>query len=163
MKLKSSTVLWMVAPIAFALGACDRGVTGLEEHEEFHTVQVIDRSQAERPVVATWVRGQGWTGQLPTVRLSADPARVLLGFRVLSDDGDELRLDGSPYSIRFGLAQSATTGIIATTPADRGEIFHLDHVYLYGLAAGTTQIRFILWDRDHADDSTDPITVTVAP
>lgn len=155
--------LCMLAPAMIALGACDRGITNPGDHEEFYTVQVIDRSQAERPVVATWVRGQGWTGQIPTIRLSNDPARVTLGFRVLSDDGDELRLDGSPYSVRFGLAQGAQTGIIATTPAQQGEIFHLDHVYLYGLAAGTVQIRFILWDRDHADDSTDPIGVTVAP
>lgn len=151
----------LLVPAALALGACERSTTGPDdEHNEFHTVEVIDRGQTSRPVVATWVAGQGWTGSIPSISLSSTNQRISIGFRVLSSDGDELELSEDDESIRYALATGAPQGVIDTSHPDN-VLFHGDHVHIYGLAPGTTQVQFILWHIDHADDATDAIQVTV--
>lgn len=154
-------VLLLLVPVALLLGACDRGVTEADDdHEEFHRLQVIDRGQVDRPVVATWTAGQGWSGTLPAVSLSSTNQRISIGFRVFDEDGDELSLSEDGESIRYALATGAAQGIIDMGRA-ANVLYHGDHVYIYGVTAGTTRIQFLLWHIDHADDATDPIDITV--
>lgn len=152
----------LLLPALLALGACDRSSTDLDDdHEEFYRVEVIDRGQTARPVVATWISGQGWTGSIPPISLSSATQRISIGFRVYDRDGGELTLSrGGEYSMRYALASGAPQGILNLNfPND--VIFHGDHVHIYGAAIGTTQVQFVLWHIDHADDATDPITVSV--
>jgi len=147
-------------PGVLVLAGCDRSSTELDDdHNEFARVEVVDRGQAARPVVATWRAGEGWSGSLPNVSLSSTNQRISIGFRVYDDDGDQLELAGE-YSIRYALSQGATQGIVDMGHADN-VLFHGDHVHIYGQAPGTTQIQFVLWHIDHADDATDPVTVRV--
>lgn len=151
----------LLLPVALFLGACDRGVTEADDdHEEFYRLQVIDRGQVDRPVVATWTAGQGWSGTLPAVSLSSTNQRISIGFRVFDEDGDELPLSEDGESIRYALATGAPQGIIDMGRA-ANVLYHGDHVHIYGVTAGTTRIQFLLWHIDHADDATDPIDITV--
>ncbi|TVR01629.1 MAG: hypothetical protein EA398_09405 [Deltaproteobacteria bacterium] len=40
-------------------------------------------------------------------------------------------------------------------------IFHCDHLHIYPKAEGAVPVRFLLWHVDHADGSTDPLTIRV--
>ena len=151
----------LVLPSLVLVAACERSSTELDDdHSEFFRVQVLDRGQTGQPVVATWVAGEGWTGSLPDVSLSSATGRIVLGFRVFDEDGDELALSEDDESIRYALAAGAPQGVQdLSIPA--GDLFHGDHVYLHGLASGTTRVQFVLWHLDHADDATDPIELRV--
>ncbi len=140
------------------LPACDRDNQD-DGHGEMEMLQVLDRGQTSQPVVATWTHDGGWEGALPSVSLSSSSQRIVLGFRAYDEEGHEITLsETGDDSIRFGLAAGATQGIIRT---DLEDIFHGDHVYIHGQAAGSTQIQFHLWHDDHADQSTTAISITV--
>lgn len=144
-----------------ALPACDRD--DHDDHEEFASLEVIDQGQASQPVVATWTHDGGWEGQLPSVSLSSANQRIVLGFRAYAEDGDEFTLsETGENSIRYRLDQGATEGIL-NMELDDEELFHGDHVHIYGLAQGITQIRFLFWHDDHADAETTGISISVVP
>jgi hypothetical protein len=148
-------------PLSVLIMACDRSPTGPGHGPDMARVEIIDRGQTERPVVATWTPGGGWTGSLPNISLASPNQRVSLGVRIFDEDNDPILLsEAGPYSVRWSLAPGAPTGIIVTNDS-RGERFHGDHVYIYGNAAGSTQIQFLLWDIDHSDGATTPIGIQV--
>ncbi len=149
----------LALPILLAVAACSDDHD--DGHGDMHMLEVIDRGQTNQPVVATWTLSGGWEGSLPSVSLSSTNQRISIGFRAFAPDGDEVTLSESgPLSIRYGLASGATTGIIDTGLADN-VLFHGDHVHIYGTSTGSTQIQFLLWDVDHADRATTPISITV--
>lgn len=140
-----------------AVPACDRDDHD-DDHEDLAVLEVRDRTQPGQPVVATWTHDGGWTGALP--ELTTDPEdRLSLGFNALTSDGDPLQLEeDGEFFIQYWTAPGAPTGIIDT---GRDDLFHGDHVHVYALLAGTTQIQFELWHVDHVEDATTPIEVVV--
>jgi hypothetical protein len=145
---------------ALAVAGCDRHPHDPEDHS-LGRVEIIDRGQTERPVVAVWTPDDGWTGELPAISLSSERKRISLGAAIYSRDGDPRALSREgEYSVRWSLAQGGATGIVATDDAP-GDRFHGDHIHIYGLSAGTTQIEFLLWHGDHSDGATAPIAIRV--
>jgi len=150
------TALAMTALLA--LPACDRDDN--DDHEDMHILEVVDRTVSGQPVVATWTIDNGWTGALPPL-VAGSEDRLSLGFRAIASDGDQLTLDeDGEFFIQYFLAAGAPTGVI---DMNRGDLFHGDHVHVYPLSSGTTQIAFELWHVDHIDRATTPIEVTVEP
>jgi hypothetical protein len=148
-------------PLVAAVAACDRHPTDHGHQDDFSRVEIIDRGQTERPVVATWTRAGGWQGTLPNVSLSSTNQRISLGARIYDDRNQEVTLSRTgEYSVRWALAPNAPTGIVRTDDS-RGERFHGDHIHIHGQAAGTTRIQFVLWHIDHADGETTPIELRV--
>ncbi len=143
------------------LAACDRSSTDPngEPHRDMDRVEIIDRGQTQQPVVATWTADGGWdVTALPAIDLE-ERERISLGVRIFASDGSEITLErDGVYSVRFALASGATEGIV---DLDRDDIFHGDHVHIYGAGEGVTQIQFVIWHVDHADGSTDPISIEV--
>lgn len=148
-------------PLVALFAACDRHPHEPNGHDDLHRVEIIDRGQTESPVVATWTAATGWQGTLPSISLSTPTQRASLGARIYDDDNQQLTLtEGGENSIRWALAPNAPAGVIVTDDS-RGQRFHGDHVHIYGQAAGTTRIQFLLWHFDHADGATDPIEIRV--
>ena len=149
-------------PALMLATACDRSSTDPngDPHRDFDRVEIIDRSQTQQPVVATWTADGGWDAtELPSIDLENDPPRVSLGARVFDSDDNEVPLtSGGEYSVRYALASGATAGVI---DLDRDDIFHGDHIHIYGLQEGVTQLQIVLWHVDHADGNTDAISIEV--
>jgi hypothetical protein len=155
-------VLLAVAPIVTLIAACDRHPTDHDhDHHTLGRVEIIDRGQTGRPVVATWTPAGGWQGSLPDISLASERQRISLGARIFSADNTErpLTRDGE-YSVRWGMPMGAPAGIVVNNDS-RGERFHGDHIHIYGQAAGTTQVIFELWHIDHSDGATAPINLRV--
>lgn len=139
-----------------ALPACDRDDD--DDHEDMAILQVLDQTQPGQPVVATWTVQGGWTGALPDLPLG-DEVRLSLGLVVMADDGDQLTLEeNGEFWMQYWLAGNAPTGII---DVGRDDLFHGDHVHIYGASVGTTQIQFELWHVDHVEAATSAIDVNV--
>lgn len=150
-------------PVLALAPACDRSSTDPngDPHRELDRVEIIDRGQTAQPIVATWTADGGWdTNALPSIDLEHQE-RVSLGVNIYDSDGVQLTLQsGGEYSARYALASGAQQGVIDLDRPD-DNIFHGDHVHIYGLDEGTTQVQFVLWHADHADGSTDPISIEV--
>jgi hypothetical protein len=147
--------------VAALAAGCERSPTDSGDHT-LGEVRILDLNQNDQ-VVATWRAGTGWdVAALPPVRLtSGNPARF--GVRIFSRTGTERTLtDGGEYSASWALGAGATTGIVATTDTP-GRRFFGDRVHVYGLAAGSTNIQFVLMHFDHADGATTPIAISVVP
>jgi hypothetical protein len=158
----NKTTRWMgtvaVLGAFLALPACDRD--DHDDHDEMEILQVLNRGESGQPVIATWTRDGGWTSNsaIPDLPLGED-IRHSLGFVATAGDGDTFDLDeDGEYWIQFWLAPGAPTGIV---DLDRDNIFHGDHVHIYGQGLGTTQIQFELWHVDHVENATTPISITV--
>jgi hypothetical protein len=155
-------ILPLAVPLLLALAACDRHPHAVEDHS-LGRVEVIDRGQTERPVVAVWTPAAGWTGALPDISLATGTQRVSLGLRIFNQAGIARPLGpDAEYSARWALDTTAPAGIIVTDDS-RGERFHGDHIHIYGQAPGTTRIQFLLWHIDHGDGATPPIAIRVVP
>jgi hypothetical protein len=141
-----------------ALTACDRHPTD-GGHPLLGKVEILDRSQTGRPVIATWTHDGGWEGSIPQISLSADPPRISLGARMYSRDGTERPFDTGEYSVRYYVPSNAPQGILNMNQALG--LFHGDHVHLYGQSPGETQVRFVLWHINHDDGETGSIPVQV--
>jgi len=161
-------LVFISAGILFIAG-CDRSTDPHDdEHRDMEEVRIIDRTQTARPVIATWTYDGGWEfieydDVLYELSISAedDRTRVSLGVEVYDHDGDQLELDeAGEYQVRYWTAQGAQEGIIDLS-IDENNLFHGDHVYIYGLEIGETEIEFILWHGDHADAATDPVPFRV--
>lgn len=154
---RAATILAL--PALLFLAACESQDD--DGHTDMASLQVIDRGQTSRPVVATWSVNGGWEGRLPNVSLASTNQRISIGFRVFTASGEEITLSESgATSIRYSLASGAPSGII-DTGREEGTLFHGDHVYIFGVTPGATQVQFLLWHDDHADRATAPIGVTV--
>jgi hypothetical protein len=152
-------LLAVVPLLTFA--ACDRHPTDRNGGHTLGRVEIIDRGQTERPVVATWTPAAGWQGTLPDISMSSTNQRISLGARIFDANNNERPLSRTgEYSVRWSLAGNAPTGIVVNDDS-RGDRFHGDHIYIYGQAPGTTQIQFLLWHGDHADGATGPIGIRV--
>lgn len=128
--------------------------------EDLATVEIIDRGETGRPVVATWHHDEGWDGELPVLNL-AEAERVSLGARMYDGHGDEYTLEeDGEWSVRYWVPQDAPEGVVDLDHED-DVLFHGDHVHVYGEGAGETEIFFILWHVDHAEADTDPIPFVV--
>jgi hypothetical protein len=163
MKQSISRRLMLLAavPLVALFAACDRHPTGQDDHDGLTRVEIIDRGQTERPVVATWTRTGGWQGTLPSISLATPQQRVSLGARIYGEGNQELTLSRTgESSVRWSMALNAPAGIIVNDDS-RGDRFHGDHVHIYGQTAGTTRIQFVLWHIDHADGATDPVEIRV--
>jgi hypothetical protein len=128
-----------------------------DHDHELNRVEIIDRGQTAQPVIATWIAGEGWEGELPEVGIGDDD-RLSLGVRMFDGEGEQLIERDGEYTARYALADGAAAGIL---DFDQFELYHGDHVHMYGAAEGTTRIVFVLWHDDHADANTDPIDITV--
>ncbi len=128
------------------------------EHHDIVAIEIVDRGQTEMPTIATWTADSGWTGGLPEASLSADNPRISLGVRALCSHGDDLIQKNEDLEARYKLAEGAPGEII---DLDRNDVFHGDHVHIYGVSAGTTQVEFLVWHVDHADAVTEPIAITI--
>jgi hypothetical protein len=153
--------LLAIASLVTLAAACDRHPTAAHDDHSLGRVEIIDRGQTDRPVVAAWTPATGWQGALPDISLATPNQRISLGARIFDAHNEERTLsrDGE-YSVRWSLAPNAPAGIVVNDDS-RGERFHGDHIHLYGQAAGTTQVQFVLWHVDHADGATGPISLSV--
>lgn len=148
-----------VLVVFLAVPACDRDDQE-QDHDELEVLQVLDRGAPGQPVIATWIRNDGWTGDsaIPDLPLE-EGVRLSLGFVATSEDGDTFELDeAGEYWIQYWLAPTAPTGII---DLGRDDLFHGDHAHVYGQSLGTTQIQFEFWHVDHVENATTPISITV--
>ncbi len=155
--------LFLLIPAMIFIPACDRDDHD-HGHEDMERVNIIDRTQTARPVIATWTRANGWNKNvLYELSVSAEEnrTRVSLGVEVFNDHNEKIELcRDCDYKIRYWTAQGAPQGIIDLS-YDEDLLFHGDHVHIYGLALGETQIEFLLWHGDHADAATTPVTFRV--
>lgn len=145
-----------------ALPACDRDSVTDEDHEDLNSLEVIDRSEAGQPVVATWTLAGGWGSEsaLPIISLADQEGLIVLGFRAFAPDGDELELsEDGEFSIRYRVADESQDVVDMARSED--ERFHGDHVHLYGAAPGTTAVHFELRHAGHVERETGAIDVTV--
>ncbi len=156
--MKNFTFLNVFVLIAGALiiAGCNRS-TDPDDHEDMEQVVILDRSAAARTVIATWTHDDGWdVASLPDLNLGGN--RMSLTVEIYDHQDEMITLDGDEYYVQYGLSQGAPTGVIDIS---RNDLFHGDHVYIYPLAIGTTQIEFALFHVDHADGYTEPIGITV--
>jgi hypothetical protein len=153
----------LITAVSLMLTGCDRSTDPDNGHvDEMEVVHIIDRTQTAQPVIATWTHDDGWDlDVLYTLSLSDDTRPYLsLGVEVYDSHGDQLELcESCEYEIRYWLARDAATGIIDLS--DEESLFHGDHVHIYGLQPGETEIEFILWHNNHADAATTPILFRV--
>jgi len=148
-------------PLVAGIAACDRHPHDPSVDHSLGRVEIIDRGQTERPVVATWTPATGWTGALPNISMSTTNQRISLGANIFDASGAQRPLsEEGAYSVRWSLAPNATPGIVVNDDT-RGERFHGDHIHIYGQAVGATTIQFVLWHVDHADGETDPVEIRV--
>jgi len=153
-------VLGAIVIVAALTASCERIPSGPGGDHSLGRVEITDRGQAERPVVATWTTADGWTGSLPAISLASVNQRVSLGARVYDGSGQERALSQGEYSVRWALAPNAPVGVVVNDDS-RGDRFHGDHIHIYGQAPGTTRIQLVLWHADHADGATPPIEIQV--
>jgi hypothetical protein len=162
-------------PALLFLSACDR-----HDHDDDHAgltrVLLETRGTADPQPIAEWTRTGGWNVQsLPALTVgTADNNFGRASWTVRMWEGDEeLNLNrpqqGGPcgeYSARFSVDGDA----VLFNPGETGQVmvggqaresFHCNHVHLYPRAAGTANVRFVLWHVDHADGRTDPIQIAV--
>lgn len=155
--------LFLLIPAMIFITGCDRDDHD-HGHEDMERVNIIDRTQTARPVIATWTHAAGWnTDVLYELSVSAEEnrTRVSLGVEVFNDHDEKIELcENCEFEVRYWIAQGASQGIIDLS-VDEAELFHGDHVYIYGLNLGETEIEFILWHGGHADASTTPVTFRV--
>jgi hypothetical protein len=151
----------LIVPAIMFINGCDDHDDD-NGHQDLEEVRIIDRSNNQ--ILGTWVRGTGWdVDVLYELSMSAeeDLTRVSLGARMFNDHGGEITLGrNEEYEVRYWLAQGAQAGVIDFSLAD-DLLFHGDHVHIYGLTPGETQIEFTLWHANHADAATDEITFKV--
>jgi hypothetical protein len=155
--------LFLLIPAMIFIAGCDRDDHD-HGHEDMERVNIIDRTQTARPVIATWTRANGWnTDVLYELSVSADEnlTRVTFGVDVFNDHNEKLELcENCEFEARYWITEGAPQGIIDLS-YDDDVLFHGDHVYVYGLTLGETQVEFILWHAGHADASTTPVTFRV--
>jgi len=156
-------MLLAVLPFVALVAACDRSPVDPGADHSLGRVEIIDRGQTARPVVATWTPAAGWSGEIPAISMSSERQRISIGARIFNAAGEERELSRTgEYSVRWSLAPNAPTGIVVNDDS-RGDRFHGDHIHIYGAAAGTTQVQFVLWHIDHADGATAAVPVRVIP
>jgi hypothetical protein len=63
--------------------------------------------------------------------------------------------------IRHPDSQGGPFQFVELASGDIAGIFHCDHIHIYPENAGTTDLEFVLWHVDHADDFSDPLTIRV--
>lgn len=157
--------LLLILPAIILFTGCDRSTDPNDQgHRDMEELRVIDRTQTARPVIAIWTHDDGWDQDvLYELSKSAeeDRTRVSLGAEIYTGQGEQIPLgEDQEFKIRYWIAQNAQEGIIDLS-LDEDVLFHGDHVHIYGLEIGETEIEFLLWHGDHADAATDPITFRV--
>jgi hypothetical protein len=131
-----------------------------DHDEEIERIELVDRGATGTPVVATWTEADGWTGEgLPAINLQSTNQRISVGVRALDDHDDDLIQEDDDFFAQYAMATGATAGIVDM--AVDAELFHCDHIHIYGEAVGTTEIVIEIWHGDHVELTTDPITITV--
>lgn len=154
--------LFILIPAIIFLAGCERSHDHDNGHEELEEVRIIDRSNNQ--IIGTWTHADGWdVDVLYELSESAeeDRTRVSLGARIFNNHGDEIPLGrNEEFEVRYWLAQDAQEGIIDFSFTD-DQLYHGDHVHIYGLAQGETEIEFTLWHGGHADAATTPVTFRV--
>ncbi len=162
-KRSLGTVTAVLAVTLAGATACDRSTVEPPGHEELHQVVIVDRTVTPRQDIATWTNGVGWdTDVLMTLSHAAevDRTRTSLGARMYTQGGEEIAL-GDEYTVQYGVA-SDPNDVINMDPAL--DLFHGDHVHIYGHddgRTGTAQLVFALWHGGHDDGETDPINFTI--
>lgn len=160
--MRSRNIVWVtlfLLPAFFMITGCDRD-DHHHHHAEMHRVNIIDRTQTARPVIATWTRADGWNVDV-LYELNIANERVSLGVEIFDDHNDPIEIcRGCEYQVRYWIAQGATEGIIDLS-LNQDLLFHGDHVHIYALATGETEIEFLLWHGDHADAATTPVRFRV--
>jgi hypothetical protein len=155
----------MVAVSSLAVAACDRSAVDPPGHQALGTVTITDRTAVPQVVLATWTHQSGWDRDLlTTVSHATDPnrTRIVLGVRMWTQGGEEIQLvEGGEYEARYEVTADPAN-VVDMDPG--AELFHGDHVYVYGHhvegRTGTAQLRFLLWHDDHPDGQTDAIALT---
>lgn len=144
-----------------AIAACGTDDNG-HDHRELERAVILDRGQTAPTEVAEWQHGEGWSSDsaLPTVGVG-DDGRISLGVEVYDETGTQLIDASGDISARYALSAGADDGVLDLNHPD-DDIFHSDHVHIYGQAEGTTEIEFVLWHGDHSHGETSPIEVTVS-
>ncbi len=156
--------LFFILPVVIFIAGCERSTDPHDNgHRDMEEVRIIDRTQTARPVIATWTHDDGWefieyADAIYELSKSAeeDRTRVSLGVEIYDHNGDQIELDeAGEYQVRYWIAEGAQEGVIDIS-LDEDILFHGDHVHIYGLEVGETEVEFILWHGDHADAVTDP-------
>lgn len=165
--MKQNVLRTAAAALAVTLAsvaACDRSPVE-QVHPGIGTVAITDRGAVPQVVLATWTHDGGWDRDiLATVSHAAegDRTRIVLGVRMWNRADEEYQLvEGGEYEARYGVV-SDPASVVDMDPSR--ELFHGDHVYVYGHHAdgrtGTAELRFVLWHDGHSDGETDPVGLT---
>jgi hypothetical protein len=162
-----SLALAAIVP-TLVLAGCDRSPTAVDDHQALDRVVILDRSTVPHTPLATWTHSGGWNVQnLVNVSHAAEAnrTRVSLGAQMFTRGGEQIALtrDGE-YGVRYGVASDSGNVVDMNVAA---ELFHGDHVHIYGFnterRTGTAQLVFALWHGDHSDGETTPIGITFVP
>lgn len=150
-----------LAAISFA-AACGRSTTGLQ-HREAARIEITDRSLAERPVVATWIRGSGWqaNSQLPTIsHSSATPGRISIGVLMYNEDDQAIALsETGEYQAIWRAHSTSPTGLLVNDDS-AGDRFHGDllHIHATPGQTGTARVEIIQWHGSHPSGHSEVLT-----
>lgn len=161
---------WIAGAAVITVAAgCGRESTS-SLHREAQRIEITDRGQDHRPVVATWVRGSGWEpgSQLPTISHSGEsPGRISIGVRAFDEEGAQIPLsETGEYQSTWRAVSESPSGLMRLddTIEDRYEGDHLNIRANEGMT-GTAQIVIAIWHgaypRGHEEVTTSAIGVTV--
>jgi hypothetical protein len=117
------------------------------DYSEDERFVLLDRGADER---VAYVHDDHWHGSLPPVPLDDN---ISLGAQITGDDGEELSLDGSPYSL--GVALDGDEGVVELDE-------HGDHVHIIGVSEGETRVVFRLLNDGEVEYETPSIAVVVS-
>jgi len=155
----------MLALAVVVAAACDRSTVEPPGHELLGTVEILDRSTVPATLLATWTHAGGWDQEeLMTLSHATEGhrTRASLEARMWSRGGDPIQLsEDGEHSVRYGPTEGSADIIDMDESRD---LFHGDHVHIYGYddgRTGTAQIVFALWHGGHSDGETDAIDFTI--
>lgn len=115
---------------------------------EVYSYDIIDRSQDR---VTADVHGNHWHGSIPPVK---EGEYVSLGAVIKDTQGQEIVLDGQPFSAAARVADQGQEGVVSFD-------FHGDHLHVIGESTGDTSLIFMLLAGDETVFETPPIAAKV--
>lgn len=145
-----------------ACGDDDHGHDHNGEFRDFDRAVILDRGQSTPEEVAEWTHEEGWgdDDELPAAEVGEE-GRVSLGMEVYDESGTQLIDADGEFTARYRLADGADEGVI-DLDRDDDDLFHGDHVHIYGAEDGATEIVFFMWHGDHVHAEADPLEFRVS-